>query len=49
MALNGACTATPTGQRADPQAECSATKHTCVCKSTHFVNKTGACHQSKTL
>lgn len=46
IVLTGACTATPTGQCADTNAECDGTKNTCGCKSTHFVNNTGACQLS---
>ncbi|CAG2196011.1 unnamed protein product [Mytilus edulis] len=44
------CTAgQPTDQCVDTNAECNATSLTCGCKSTHIVNKDGACNPKGTL
>lgn len=47
IALTEACTATPTDQCADSNAECNATGLTCECKSAYYVNKDSACDPRK--
>ncbi|XP_063446875.1 delta and Notch-like epidermal growth factor-related receptor [Mytilus trossulus] len=41
--LGGSCTATPTGQCADPNAECDGKALTCVCNDNYFENKESVC------
>ncbi|XP_076073657.1 uncharacterized protein LOC143045197 isoform X2 [Mytilus galloprovincialis] len=43
IALGGTCTATPTGQCADANADCDAKDSICVCKANYFANKKSVC------